>query len=55
MPAGGDPVAAYRDRDEIVQAERYDRGPARRRPPHDHGPIQAPLKVPAPTLASRME
>jgi hypothetical protein len=55
MPAGGDPVAAHRHRHQIVQMESHHRGTARRRPPQDHGPIRAPLKVPPPPLAPGME
>ena len=55
MPAGRDPVAAHRHRDQVVQAACHHRGSARHGPPEDHGPIQAPLKVLAPALAPGME
>jgi len=45
MPAGSDPVAAYRDGDEIIEAERHHGGPARRRSPQDHHTILTPLKA----------
>jgi len=55
MPAGSDPVAAHRHRDQVVQAACHHRGSARHGLPEDHGSIQAPLKVPAPALAPGME
>jgi hypothetical protein len=55
MPAGPDPVAAYRDGDRIVEVECHHCGPARCCPPHDHRPIRTPLKVPPPPLAPGME
>ena len=50
MPAGRDPVAAHRHRDQVVQAACHHRGSARHGAPEDHGPIQAPRKVLAPGM-----
>ena len=55
MPAGRDPVPAHGHGNQVVKMQRYHRGTARRRPPYDHRPIRAPLKVPPPPLAPWME
>ena len=55
MPAGGDPVPAYGDGDQVVQVESSDGGPPAGGASDDEGTILAPTKVSLPLLAARVE
>ena len=55
MPTNRDPLSSDQNGDDVVELQRDDRRPPRRRPSDDPGAIVTPDEVPEPSLAARVE